>query len=171
MSKPLSILSGNFSRLRKLLNLLTYLAVLGAFHLALRSYGECVLALDNNKNCQTTYQLNFPGTPFLVRDIKQRGVSQQIIRQDFDLLAAGFPCQPFSKANCSRTEISPELDNLLRIIHQKQPPYILLENVPNFLNGPGCNKLVKTLLGYSSQWEIINPKNLGIKQNRPRLFI
>jgi site-specific DNA-cytosine methylase len=27
------------------------------------------------------------------------------------------------------------------------------------------------LLGYSSQWEIINPKNLGIKQNRPRLFI
>ena len=33
------------------------------------------------------------------------------------------------------------------------------------------NKLVKGLLGYSCNYEIINPKDLGIKQNRPRLFV
>jgi len=145
-------------------------AGLGGFHLVLQNYSECVLAVDNNKSCAETYELNFPTTPFLLGDINEKKIQQEICQQEFQLLAAGFPCQPFSKAG-KKTGVSLELDSLLKIIQKKQPKYILLETVPNFLTTPGLNKLVKGLLGYSCNYKIINPKDLGIKQNRPRLFV
>jgi site-specific DNA-cytosine methylase len=153
---------------------------IGAFNQALnysipeywqkRGSTNCVLAVDNNKNCRTVYQLNFPTTPFLLGDINDKKVQQEICTKGFQLLSAGFPCQNFSKAG-KRTGESPELDSLLKIIQKKQPSYILLENVPNFLTSSGLNKLVKGLLGYRCSFEIVNPKDLGVKQNRPRLFV
>ena len=145
-------------------------AGLGGFRLVLQNYSECVLAVDNNKNCAETYQLNFPTTPFLLGDINDKKVQREICTKEFDLLCAGFPCQPFSQAG-KKTGKSLELDSLLTIIKKKQPQYILLETVPNFLTTPGLNKLVQGLLGYCCNYEIINPKDLGIKQNRPRLFV
>jgi DNA (cytosine-5)-methyltransferase 1 len=145
-------------------------AGLGGFHLILQDYGQCVLAVDNNKPSAKTYQLNFPLTPFLLGDINDKKVQQEICQQEFQLLAAGFPCQNFSKAG-KMSRKSSELDSLLKIIQQKQPQYILLETVPQFLNSSALNQLVKSLLGYQCSFEIINPKDLGVKQNRPRLFI
>ncbi|MCE8163378.1 MAG: DNA cytosine methyltransferase, partial [Candidatus Moeniiplasma glomeromycotorum] len=124
----------------------------------------------NNKSCAETYQLNFPNTPFISGDINSKEIQKRIIETDFDLLAAGFPCQSFSKAG-KMIGGSLELESLLKIIQKKQPTYILLENVPQFLNSPKLNKLVKGLLGYQCVFEIINPKDLKVKQNRPRLFI
>lgn len=147
---------------------------IGAFHQALgiieHHQKRCMLAVDLNKSCQAVYQLNFPLAPFLLGDINDKRVQKQIINTYFELLSAGFPCQNFSRAG-KRSGISKELDSLLKIIQQKQPRYILLETVPNFLNSSRLNKLVKGLLGYACNYEIINPKDLGIKQNRPRLFI
>ncbi|CAG8595845.1 11080_t:CDS:2, partial [Ambispora leptoticha] len=72
---------------------------IGGFHLVLkRLENNCVLAVDINKNSQATYQLNFPLTPFLLGDINHKKIQQQIIKTDFDLLCAGFPCQPYSRA-------------------------------------------------------------------------
>lgn len=142
---------------------------IGAFHQALVN-GKCVLAIDNNKSCQATYNLNFPSTPFLLDDINSKKNQKQIINSEFDLLCAGFPCQNFSKAG-KRTHKSKELDSLLTIIKKKQPHYLLLETVPNFLNNVGLNQLIKVLLGYSLNFQIINPIQLNIKHHRPRLFI
>ena len=119
---------------------------------------------------ENLYQLNFFATHFLQGDINDKKIQQEIYRQEFDLLCAGFPCQSFSKAG-KRTGESLELESLIKIIQKKQPPYILLETVPNFLNSLGLNKLVRALLNYECSFEIINPKDLGIKQNRPRLFM
>jgi len=141
---------------------------IGAFHQALGN--NCVLAVDNNKQCQETYKLNFPTTPFRLGDINAKEIQKQIITTEFDLLCAGFPCQNFSKAG-KQTHQSQELTSLLKIIKKKQPNYLLLENVPNFLNNTGLNQLIKGLLGYSINLKILNPKDLGIKHNRPRLFI
>jgi site-specific DNA-cytosine methylase len=151
---------------------------IGAFNQALNNMPEywlkrqsnCVLAVDNNKACAETYCLNFPTTPFLLGNINEKKIQQEIYQQEFQLLAAGFPCQNFSKAG-KRSGQSSELESLLKIIQKKQPPYILLETVPHFLNSSGLNPVVKSLLGYQCCFEIINPKDLGIKQNRPRLFI
>ena len=153
------------------LNFVDCFAGLGGFHLVLNSLNNnCVLAIDKNKSCQETYTLNFPTTPFLLGDINSKEIQKQIINSEFDLLCAGFPCQNFSKAG-KQTHNSKELDSLLTIISKKQPNYLLLESVPNFLNNVGLNQLIRGLLGYSLNFQIINPKDLGIKQNRPRLFI
>jgi DNA (cytosine-5)-methyltransferase 1 len=144
---------------------------IGAFHLTLKALGnDCVLALDNNKSCAETYQLNFPNTPFLLGDINDKKIQQQIINTEFDLLCAGFPCQPFSKAGKKEGQ-SPELISLLSIIKKKQPNYLLFENVPNFLLYKSSKFLLTLLTNYQLQMSLLNPKDLGVKQNRPRLFI
>ena len=147
-------------------------AGIGAFHLILKNLGnECILALDQNKSCSETYQLNFPNTPFLLGDINDKKVQKRIIQTDFDLLCAGFPCQPFSRAG-SKKGTSPELNSLLAIIKKKQPQYILLESVPYLIKNSTFNSLLGILLSdYQVHTAIINPKDLNIKQNRPRLFI
>ena len=148
---------------------------IGGFHLAVEELGnwsnECVFALDHNKSCAETYQLNFPSTPFLLGDINHKEIQKQIIKTDFDLLCAGFPCQPFSRAGLKGGE-SPELTSLLAIIKKKQPRYILLESVPHLTKSQVFNSLLAKLLSnYQVQISLINPKDLGIKQNRPRIFI
>jgi site-specific DNA-cytosine methylase len=146
-------------------------AGLGGFHLVWKELGgKCLLAVDINKNCQETYTLNFPSTTFLLGDINNKKIQQQIIKTDFDLLCAGFPCQPFSRAG-KKTNQSPELTSLLTIIKKKQPNYLLFENVPQFLLYKSSKFLLSLLTNYQLQMSILNPKDLGIKQNRPRLFI
>jgi len=144
---------------------------IGGFHLVLKDYSHCVLAVDINQNSQETYTLNFPNTPFLLGDINDKGIQKEICQKDFDLLCAGFPCQPFSKANRKPKEISPELTSLLSIIKKKKPKYLLLENVPNFLLVSSSKFLWPLLKNYHLQISILNPLELGIKHNRPRLFI
>ncbi|CAI2200202.1 3152_t:CDS:1, partial [Funneliformis geosporum] len=144
---------------------------IGAFHLILKHLGNtCVLAVDKNKHCQTVYQLNFPTTPFLLGDLNDKEIQQQIIETDFDLLCAGFPCQPFSKAG-KKTGQSSALTSLLTIIKKKPPNYLLFENVPNFLLYKSSKFLLTLLTNYQLQVSLLNPKDLGVKQNRPRLFI
>lgn len=160
-------------KLRVILNFVDLFAGIGGFHLALNNYWNtsCVLAVDINKNSQETYQLNFPNTPFLLGDINDKEIQKKIIATNFDLLCAGFPCQPFSKAGNNQKE-SPELISLLTIIKKKKPKYLLLENVPNFLISQESNKFIQSLLvNYHLQMSILNPKDLNLKQNRPRLFI
>src|SRR3954453_8602370 len=111
-------------------------AGIGGFHVALTGYGECRLASDNNRDCQAVYQLNFPATPFLLGDINDKAVQQQIIATDFNLLCAGFPCQPYSKANTSPNKKDTVISSLLAIIKQKRPKYLFLENVPQLIKYP-----------------------------------
>jgi site-specific DNA-cytosine methylase len=147
-------------------------AGIGGFHLVLKDY--CLLAVDNNKSCAETYQLNFPNTPFLLGDINSKEVQKKIIQTEFDLLCAGFPCQPYSRAGKTgkNQKESPELKSLLKIIKKRKPEYLLLENVPNLLLSQEFGKLFQQLCAdYQLQTAILNPKNLGIKHNRPRLFV
>lgn len=146
-------------------------AGIGGFHLVLEKLGnKCILALDKNKSCAEVYQLNFPDTPFLQSNINDKKIQQQIIATEFDLLCAGFPCQPYSQAS-NNQKASPELTSILAIIKKKQPKYLLFENVPNFLLYKSSKFLLALLTNYQLQMSILNPKDLRIKQNRPRLFI
>jgi site-specific DNA-cytosine methylase len=125
---------------RSNIKFLDLFAGIGGFHLAVTDYGtnsnKCVLATDNNKDCQVVYQLNFPNTPFLLGDINDKEIQKQIINIDFDLLCAGFPCQPYSRANTSKNKKDTVIGSLLEIIEKKRPQYLFLENVPQLLNYP-----------------------------------
>ena len=98
---------------------------------------------------------------------------------DFDLLCGGFPCQAFSVAG-KRGGFEDTRGTLFfeiaRIVKQKQPRLLLLENVKGLLShdqGRTFGVILSTLdeLGYDVQWQVLNSKNFGVLQNRERVYI
>ncbi len=98
---------------------------------------------------------------------------------DHDLLTAGFPCQSFSIAG-KRGGFDDVRGTLFfeiaRIVREKQPCLLLLENVKGLLShekGRTFATILSTLdeIGYDLQWQVLNSKNFGVPQNRERVFI
>ena len=98
---------------------------------------------------------------------------------DFDLFVGGFPCQAFSIAG-KRAGFEDTRGTLIydvfRIIKEKHPKLVLLENVKGLLShdsGRTFKTIITSLaeLGYAVQWQVLNAKNFGVPQNRERVFI
>ena len=98
---------------------------------------------------------------------------------DFELLVGGFPCQSFSiagkRAGFEDTRGTMFFE-IARIIREKQPRLLLLENVKGLLShdkGQTFFTIISTLdeLGYDCQWQVLNSKNHGVPQSRERVFI
>lgn len=71
-------------------------AGIGGFRIAMQENGgECVFSSEWNKYSQKTYLANFGEMPF--GDITKES-TKSFIPEKFDILCAGFPCQPFSIA-------------------------------------------------------------------------
>ncbi|MFL5627191.1 MAG: DNA cytosine methyltransferase [Ktedonobacteraceae bacterium] len=151
-------------------------AGLGGFHLALRRLGHtCAFACEINKGLQQLYQLNFGITP--------RGDIREIPVTDIpshDILCAGFPCQPFSKAGGQQGLAHPKWGDLfeyvMQIITYHKPLYLMLENVPNLEKhdrGNTWRKMKATLEHekYAILDERLSPHRFGIPQIRERMFI
>lgn len=100
---------------------------------------------------------------------------------DFDLFTYSFPCQDismagkqagFDKDSGTRSSLLWECE---RIIKNKKPKYLLMENVKALTfkkNIQGFNTWLKTLedIGYKNYWKVLNAKDYGIPQNRERVF-
>ncbi|UXC19048.1 DNA cytosine methyltransferase [Comamonas squillarum] len=155
-------------------------AGLGGFHLALnRLGGECVFAAEWQEHLQELYQANFGLRP--QGDITK--ISPNDI-PDHDVLTAGFPCQPFSKAGeqlgFECTKQGDLFFNVAAILKQKKPSFFILENVPNLLkhNEGRTWKAIQDILGmgpeglgYHIAAERFSPHNFGIPQIRERVYI
>ena len=91
---------------------------------------------------------------------------------DFDLICAGFPCQPFSVSGRrlgfadTRGTLFHEI---VRVAEARHPQYLLLENVPGLLNHQG-GKTFETILtaihelGYTLEWRVLNSLDFGVSQ-------
>ena len=155
-------------------------AGLGGFHLALnRLGGECVFAAEWKEHLRTLYKNNFGIRP--EGDITKVEIAKI---PDHDVLTAGFPCQPFSKAGeqlgFECTEQGDLFFNVQSILEAKRPRFFILENVPNLLKhdeGKTWAKIQKILgrgeggLGYYVYAERFSPHNFGIPQIRERVYI
>lgn len=156
---------------------------IGGFHQALdRLGGRCVLASDIDENCRKVYEKNYKIKPY--EDIRKLDIKNI---PDHDLLAAGFPCQPFSKGgqqegfkDQTRGTLFYEI---IKILEVKKPRFIALENVRNIVThdqGNTWKVIINSLheLGYrvSSTPLIISPHLLseregGAPQVRERVLI
>ncbi len=151
-------------------------AGLGGFHVALDKLGgTCVFAVEWQDHLQDLYFENFGIKPQGdIRDVKATSVPEH------DLLCAGFPCQPFSKAGEQRgfecTRQGDLFFNVADIIKAKTPRYFILENVPNLMQHDGGKtferiKAILSGLGYDVDARRFSPHQFGIPQIRERVYI
>lgn len=147
---------------------------LGGFRIALEKIGgQCVFSSDNNLEVCKVYEKNFNDNPY--SDITE--ISEESI-PNYDVLCAGFPCQPFSIAgkrmgfNDSRGTMFFEV---ARILKYTKPKIAFLENVSGIVShdsGRTIKVIINTLeeLGYKVNTKIMNAKDYGIPQNRNRWY-
>jgi DNA (cytosine-5)-methyltransferase 1 len=146
---------------------------IGGFHFGLKKH-KCILACDINKWCRESYETNF--NIKCKEDIFELNVDELC---DFDILCAGFPCQPFSSAGLKKgmkDDRSKVYDKIINIVLEKQPRIVLLENVKNLLvmnKGEVIKKIVSDLekLNYNVSYSLLNTANFGLAQNRERVYI
>jgi DNA (cytosine-5)-methyltransferase 1 len=92
-----------------------------------------------------------------------------------DLIAAGFPCQPFSVAGRNRGEADERnlWPETIRVIRGVRPQLALLENVPGLLAHSYFGTILGDLAeaGYDAEWCCIRASDFGASHRRERLFI
>lgn len=160
-------------------------AGIGGFHLALHNVGaECVFASEWDDAARLTYEKNFSKlSPNLFKKGNFVGDITAVDKKkipDFDILCAGFPCQPFSQAGFKKgfADIRGTLFfDIAEIIKIKKPKAFFLENVRGLYSHDGgrtFETIKKTLteeLGYSFHHAIVKASDHGLPQHRPRLFM
>lgn len=137
--------------------------------------GRCVFSSEWDVHSQKTYQANFGEIP--------HGDITKIAAKDipkFDVLVAGFPCQPFSSIG-KRQGFEHKTQGTLfydvaRIINHHKPKAFLLENVAGLLthdDGRTFTTIISTLveLGYEVEYKILDASDFGVPQKRARIYI
>lgn len=164
-------------------------AGIGGFHLAMhRLGGECVFASEIDEHARLTYEKNHKK---ISPNLFKNGLFNNDIRSitpkdipDFDILCAGFPCQPFSQAGHKRgfddnhnSERGNLFFNIAEILEAKRPKAFFLENVRGIVTHDNGNtfKVIRNILenelGYSFYFKIVHASDYGLPQLRPRAFM
>ena len=147
---------------------------IGGFHQALDALGaKCILACDIDEKCRMNYELNYGVKP--VKDIKD--INEKML-PDFDILCGGFPCQPFSNGGKKKTFEDKRgllFDEIMRIVKEKQPRFLFLENVKHILKVSEGKVLayIEQQIdqhGYVLQRFQMSPHEYGVPQQRERIY-
>lgn len=150
------------------MKLLDLFSGIGGFSLAARWANiETIQFVEKDEFCQKVLMKNFPNVP-IHDDIKTFN-----FYKDVDVLTGGFPCQPFSVAG-KKKGFSDERylwPDMLRIIRQCKPRYIVAENVPGII--PMLDPILEDLEKEGYQWTayLIPASHIGAPHKRERLWI
>lgn len=171
-----TLLVGNHRQLNKpKIRFVDICCGIGSFHLSfVKNRMECVFACDIDKDVRETYKINHGITPAgNLYDIDISSVPS------FDVLCAGFPCQPFSNAGkhlgFEDTRGTLFFKIMEWIVYHK-PKIVVLENVPAIKSHDSGNTL-KTIcesiknVGYKVNTTIVKCSDYGIPQMRKRMLI
>ena len=163
------------NRLLKNYTFIDLFAGLGGFRLALESLGaKCVYSNEWDTHVKKVYEKNFGDIP--EGDITQ--VDEKTI-PNHDILCAGFPCQAFSISGKQRgfeDSRGTLFFDVARIIKEKKPKVVFMENVKNFAthdNGKTLEVVKGTMeeLGYTFYQKVLNAVDYGIPQKRERIYM
>ena len=162
--------------IRRGLRFIDLFAGLGGFHLALAELGHtCVFACDIDDELARVYRKNFGICPSGdIRTLNPTTIPSH------DILCAGLPCQPFSKAGYQRGLQCPIWGDLVnfvvKLLEMHRPKYFIIENVPNMMkheHGRTWQTINSRLVtaGYSVDQNTLSPHTFGVPHLRPRTFI
>jgi DNA (cytosine-5)-methyltransferase 1 len=151
-------------------------AGLGGFHLAAKKLGaKCVFVCEINEQLRGIYESNFGILPAGdIREIDPNKIPKH------DLLCAGFPCQPFSKAGGQKglkdSIRGTVFFNVIEILRYRRPKFVVLENVAHFVKhdkGNAYDKLKSALeeIGYDVKHAQLSPHKYGVPQIRERMYL
>ena len=171
-------------------------AGIGGFRMAMQNCGgQCVFTSEWDRAAKETYFANYGEVPF--GDITKDEI-KDLIPENFNILCAGFPCQPFSNAGLKRgiEDVRGTLFyEIAEILQGHQPEVVLLENVRGLIsndNGKTIQTILQTIthLGYRCNIDqelidngpvskikkeatkmVLSEKDYGVPQNRPRIYI
>lgn len=171
-------------------------AGIGGFRIAMQSAGgKCVFSSEWDEAAKETYFNNYGEVPF--GDIT-KSETKSLIPDYFDVLCAGFPCQPFSNAGLKKGIEDTRgtlFYHIAEILRDHQPRAVLLENVRGLISNDS-GKTIQTVLrtithmGYKCNIMqdlidngpierlkkectkmVLSAKDYGVPQNRPRIYI
>lgn len=151
-------------------------AGIGGIRLGFESVGgQCVFSSEWDSEACKTYEANFGEHP--AGDITK--IPSEAI-PDFDILLAGFPCQPFSIIG-GQEGFKHETQGTLffeveRIIRDRRPAAFMLENVKGLTSHDGGRTFSIILehlngLGYHVHYKVLNALDYGVPQKRERIII
>ena len=171
-------------------------AGIGGFRIAMQSLGgQCVFSSEWDEAAKETYFQNYGEVPF--GDITKSEI-KALIPKNFDVLCAGFPCQPFSNAGLKRGIEDTRgtlFYHIAEILRDHQPKAVLLENVRGLISnddGRTIRTILQTITGMGYKCNIpqalidkgsikklkkecakmvLSAKDYGVPQNRPRIYI
>jgi DNA (cytosine-5)-methyltransferase 1 len=171
-------------------------AGIGGFRLAMQANGgECVFSSEWDDAAKQTYYENYGEVPF--GDITKEE-TKALIPEHFDVLCAGFPCQPFSNAGLKKGIEDTRgtlFYHIAEILNVHKPKAVFLENVRGIIsndNGNTIRIVLKTItsMGYKCNISseliengslqklkteaaklVLSAKDYGVPQNRPRIYI
>lgn len=140
---------------------------------------KTIYANEFDEKARETFSLNFPHVEIDPRDIREVSATEI---PSVDIIVGGFPCQAFSIEGYQRGFRDEKgrgtlFFELARIIEEKQPQAIFLENVKNLVHHDKGNTLrviLQTLedLGYYVSYKVMNAAEYGnIPQGRERIYI
>ena len=171
-------------------------AGIGGFRIAMQSVGgQCVFSSEWDEAAKETYFDNYGEVPF--GDITKPEI-KALIPEKFDVLCAGFPCQPFSNAGLKKGIEDTRgtlFYHIAEILRDHQPKAVILENVRGLISndkGKTIQTVLRTITGMGYKCNIpqeliengpitklkaecskmvLSAKDYGVPQNRPRIFI
>ena len=156
----------------------SFFAGIGGFDLGFERAGmKVIFQCEKNRFCQKVLKKHWPEVPLHhdIIDLKSDDVP------DADLYCGGFPCQDVSLANQGKRKgLKGKRSGLFfefaRIIRQRKPTWVVIENVTGLLNSRNGNDfrvVVETLdeIGYGVAWRVLDAKYFGTPQRRRRVFI
>ncbi len=171
-------------------------AGIGGFRIAMQSVGgQCVFSSEWDEAAKETYFDNYGEVPF--GDIT-KPETKALIPKYFDVLCAGFPCQPFSNAGLKRGIEDTRgtlFYHIAEILRDHQPKAVILENVKGLIsndNGKTIQTILRTITGMGYKCNVsqelidngpitklkvecakmvLSAKDYGVPQNRPRIYI
>lgn len=134
---------------------------------------ETVAFCETNTYARRVLSRHWPGVP-IFGDIC--GLRASDLASPPDVICGGFPCQDISIASRTAAGLSGARSGLwyemLRLISETRPSWVIAENAPTLRNR-GLEECLRGLsqIGYDAEWHCLSAASLGAPHRRDRLWL